>query len=68
MSKDHRNRPRHDGSVVAVMEAGSPEVLINAQGQPHDPSVVGFTDKGDRLIGQPAKHQQVTNRRTPCTR
>ncbi len=48
-------------SVVAVMEAGSPKVLINAQGNRTTPSVVGFTDKGDRLIGQPAKHQQVTN-------
>jgi molecular chaperone DnaK len=48
-------------SVVAVMEAGSPKVLINAQGNRTTPSVVGFTDKGDRLVGQPAKHQQVTN-------
>ena len=48
-------------SVVAVMEGGSPKVLINAQGNRTTPSVVGFTDKGERLIGQPAKHQQVTN-------
>ena len=48
-------------SVVAIMEGGSPKVLINAQGNRTTPSVVGFTDKGERLIGQPAKHQQVTN-------
>jgi molecular chaperone DnaK len=48
-------------SVVAVMEGGSPKVLINASGSRTTPSVVGFTDKGERLVGQPAKHQQVTN-------
>ena len=48
-------------SVVAVMEGGQPKVLINAQGNRTTPSVVAFTDKGERLIGQPAKHQQVTN-------
>jgi molecular chaperone DnaK len=48
-------------SVVAVMEGGQPKVLINSQGNRTTPSVVGFTDKGERLVGQPAKHQQVTN-------
>ncbi|MEO0587806.1 MAG: molecular chaperone DnaK [Planctomycetota bacterium] len=48
-------------SVVAVMEAGEPKVLINASGNRTTPSIVAFTDKGDRLVGQPAKHQQVTN-------
>ncbi|MGP1272383.1 MAG: molecular chaperone DnaK [Phycisphaerales bacterium] len=48
-------------SVVAVMEGGSPKVLINSSGNRTTPSVVAFTDKGERLIGQPAKHQQVTN-------
>jgi molecular chaperone DnaK len=48
-------------SVVAIMEGGQPKVLINAQGSRLTPSVVGFTDKGERLVGQPAKHQQVTN-------
>ena len=48
-------------SVVAIMEGGSPKVLINGQGARTTPSIVGFTDKGDRLVGQPAKHQQVTN-------
>jgi molecular chaperone DnaK len=48
-------------SCVAIMEGGQPKVLINASGARTTPSVVGFTDKGERLIGQPAKHQQVTN-------
>ena len=48
-------------SVVSIMEGGSPKVLINNQGSRITPSVVGFTDKGDRLVGQVAKHQQVTN-------
>src|SRR5690349_6749492 len=48
-------------SVVAVMEGGTPKVLINSSGSRTTPSVVGFTDKGERLVGQPAKHQQVTN-------
>jgi molecular chaperone DnaK len=48
-------------SVVAVMEGDQPKVLINSSGQRITPSVVGFTDKGDRLVGQQAKHQQVTN-------
>jgi molecular chaperone DnaK len=48
-------------SVVAVMEGNSPKVLINSSGSRLTPSVVGFTDKGERLVGQIAKHQQVTN-------
>ena len=48
-------------SCVAVMEGDAPKVLINAQGSRITPSVVGFTEKGERLIGQTAKHQQVTN-------
>ncbi len=48
-------------SVVAVMEAGQPKVLINSSGNRLTPSIVAFTDKGERLVGQPAKHQQVTN-------
>ena len=48
-------------SVVAIMEGDAPKVLINAQGSRITPSVVGFTEKGERLIGQTAKHQQVTN-------
>jgi len=48
-------------SVVAVMEGSAPKVLVNASGSRLTPSVIGFTDKGERLIGQIARHQQVTN-------
>jgi len=48
-------------SCVAVMEGDQPKVLINSTGNRTTPSVVGFTDKGERIVGQPAKHQQVTN-------
>ena len=48
-------------SVVAIMEGTVPKVLINQQGSRLTPSVVGFTEKGERLVGQPAKHQQITN-------
>jgi molecular chaperone DnaK len=48
-------------SVVAVMEGSSPKVLINSSGSRLTPSVVGFTDKAERLVGQIARHQQVTN-------
>jgi molecular chaperone DnaK len=50
-------------SVVAVMEGTQPKVLINSTGNRITPSVVAFTDKGERLVGQPARHQQVTNPR-----
>ena len=48
-------------SCVAVMEAGSPKVLINNSGNRTTPSIVAFTDKGERLVGQPARQQQITN-------
>jgi len=48
-------------SVVAVMEGSQPKVLINASGSRLTPSVVGFTEKGEILVGQSAKHQQITN-------
>ena len=48
-------------SVVAVMEGSATKVLINSSGSRLTPSVVGFTDKGERLVGQIARHQQVTN-------
>jgi molecular chaperone DnaK len=48
-------------SCVAVMEGDQPKVLINRSGSRITPSVVGFTDKGEILVGQTAKHQQVTN-------
>ena len=48
-------------SVVAIMEGDQPKVLINRSGNRTTPSVVGFTEKGEVLVGQTAKHQQVTN-------
>ena len=48
-------------SCVAVMEGAEPVVMANSEGQRTTPSVVGFTAKGDRLVGQPAKNQIVTN-------
>ncbi len=48
-------------SCVAILEGDQPKVLTNAQGARLTPSVVAFTDKGERLVGQVAKHQQVTN-------
>ena len=48
-------------SVVAIMEGDQVKVLTNAQGARLTPSVVAITDKGDRLVGQVARHQQVTN-------
>jgi len=43
------------------MEGSSPKVLVNSSGSRLTPSVVGFTDKAERLVGQIARHQQVTN-------
>ncbi|MBI1380859.1 MAG: molecular chaperone DnaK [Planctomycetaceae bacterium] len=48
-------------SVVAVMEGGSPEVILNIEGARTTPSVVGFAGDGSRLVGAPAKRQAVTN-------
>ncbi|OUU24410.1 MAG: molecular chaperone DnaK [Planctomycetia bacterium TMED53] len=48
-------------SVVAVMEGGEPTVIPNRDGNRVTPSVVGFTTSGDRLVGQTAKRQAVTN-------
>ena len=48
-------------SVVAVMEGGDPVVIPNAEGGRTTPSVVGFTKDGERLVGQVAKRQAVTN-------
>lgn len=48
-------------SVVAVMEGSSPEVIANSEGGRTTPSMVGFTKNGERLVGQSAKRQSVTN-------
>ena len=48
-------------SCVSVVEGGEAIVIQNAEGLRTTPSVVGFTDKGDTLVGQPAKNQMVTN-------
>ncbi|MCG6950189.1 MAG: molecular chaperone DnaK [Acidobacteria bacterium] len=48
-------------SVVAVIEGGKPEVIPNQEGNRTTASVVAFTDKGERLVGQVAKRQAVTN-------
>ncbi len=48
-------------SCVAVMEGGKPTVIANAEGSRTTPSVVAFTKNGERLVGEPAKRQAVTN-------
>ena len=48
-------------SCVAVMEGGEPVVIANSEGARTTPSVVGFTKTGDRLVGQVAKRQAITN-------
>src|SRR6187200_2289309 len=48
-------------SCVAVMEGKTPKVIENAEGARTTPSIVAFTDDGERLVGQPAKRQAVTN-------
>ncbi|OQX64515.1 MAG: molecular chaperone DnaK [Desulfococcus sp. 4484_242] len=48
-------------SCVAVMEGGDPVVITNAEGSRTTPSIVAFTDSGDRLVGQAAKRQAITN-------
>ncbi len=48
-------------SVVAIMQAGEPVVIPNQEGNRTTPSVVAFTEKGERLVGQVAKRQAITN-------
>jgi molecular chaperone DnaK len=48
-------------SVVAIMEGSEPKVIANAEGNRLTPSVVAFNDKGETLVGEPAKRQAVTN-------
>ena len=48
-------------SCVAVMEGGKPTVIANTEGVRTTPSIVAFTKTGERLVGEPAKRQAVTN-------
>ena len=48
-------------SCVAIMEGGDPKVIENSEGNRTTPSIVAFTDSGERLVGQIAKRQAVTN-------
>jgi len=48
-------------SCVSIMEGGEPKVIANAEGSRTTPSIVAFTDKGERLVGQLAKRQSITN-------
>jgi len=48
-------------SCVAVLEGGEPVVIQNSEGDRTTPSIVGFTNKGDRIVGAPAKNQMITN-------
>ena len=48
-------------SCVAVMEGGEPAVIANSEGSRTTPSVVAFTESGERLVGQIAKRQSITN-------
>ncbi|HQL31676.1 MAG: molecular chaperone DnaK [Treponema sp.] len=48
-------------SCVSVMEGGEPVVIQNSEGGRTTPSIVGFTSKGERVVGQPAKNQMITN-------
>src|SRR5260370_38604389 len=54
-------------SVVAVMEGSEVKVIANQEGNRLTPSVVAFTDKGERLVAHPAKRQAITNRAVPST-
>ena len=48
-------------SCVAVLENGKPKVIENAEGARTTPSIVGYADDGEVMVGQPAKRQAVTN-------
>lgn len=48
-------------SCVAIMEGKNPKVIENAEGERTTPSIIGFTSNGEKLVGQPAKRQAVTN-------
>ena len=48
-------------SAFAVMEGGDPEIIVNGEGERTTPSIVAFSDDGERLVGKPAKNQAVQN-------
>ncbi|QKY19374.1 molecular chaperone DnaK [Halolamina sp. CBA1230] len=48
-------------SAMAVMEGGDPEIIVNSEGDRTTPSVVAFSDDGERLVGKPAKNQAIQN-------
>ena len=48
-------------SAMAVMEGGDPEIIVNSEGDRTTPSVVSFSDDGERLVGKPAKNQAIQN-------
>lgn len=50
-------------SAMAVMQSGKPEIIANSEGNRTTPSVVAVNKKGERLVGQIARRQQVTNPR-----
>ncbi len=56
-------------SCIAIMDGKEPKVIENAEGARTTPSIVAISGDGERLVGQPAKRQAVTNpMKTPCTR
>ena len=63
--KNYRYRFRNHQLVVAVMEGGEPKVIANEEGGRTTPSVVAFSKSGERLVGQVAKRQAITNPETP---
>ena len=54
-------------SAMAVLEGGSPTIIVNAEGDRTTPSVVGFRADGDRVVGKAAKNQAVTNPKNTVT-
>src|SRR5438445_5403662 len=59
--KVNGNGPRNNKPVCGDYVGGDPVVIANAEGNRTTPSVVGITDKGERLVGQIAKRQAITN-------
>ena len=59
--KDNRNRPWNHQLLCVGLEGGKPKVIENAEGDRTTPSIVGYTEEGEILVGQSAKRQAVTN-------